>query len=421
MPVLIFQQGDREVLRYPLQAVTPIRIGRHPSNDLTLPDEEVSRHHAGLAWRDGFFWIEDQSRNGTLLNGRRIEQAPLKNGDQISIGSWKVVFLEEAPWQDRNTLLQPTSRRKKPTSFHGLVGSSPPMRRLSEILTKVAPSDVTVLIMGETGTGKEIVARALHSLSGRSPRPFVAINCGAISPQLIESELFGHEKGAFTGAVSRHRGAFEQAQNGTLFLDEIGELPLELQPKLLRVLEERSFRRVGGQEEIAVDVRILAATHRELKQLCAAGRFREDLYFRLCTVPVVLAPLRERQGDLAELVRHFLDLLQGHPSHAGSPKKTIGAETLAALARHSWPGNIRELRNVLTRAILFAPGSAIRPEDVFLPGDEDRDPSLEGIEKNSILKALRESGWNKRKAADSLDIAKSTLFHKIRDYKIQEE
>ncbi len=408
------------MLRFPFSH-TLLRIGRHLSNDLTLPDEEISRFHMTLEQSDLGYRFTDLSRNGTCFNGKRVREAGIQHGDELMIGPWRVVFVDEGVWGDQETLVQ---RRTKPSdAFCGMVGKSEVMKRVFETIQKVAPTEATALILGETGVGKELVARAVHDLSRRSRKPFVAINCGAISPQLIESELFGHERGAFTGAVQRHAGAFEQAQGGTLFLDEIGELPLELQPKLLRVLEDRTFRRVGGLQELTADVRIVAATHRRLEAHVAQGKFREDLFFRLYTVPLVIPALRERTDDIEKIAENFL---------AAGGGKSLAPEALEKLIAHRWRGNVRELKNVLTRAMLFTAGDRIKAEDILFPGEtgslvgvspeKENKPSppdsLLDIQKQAIIHALNENGWNKRKAAESLKIAKSTLFLKIKEYRI---
>ncbi len=417
MPSLIFYRSDQEMLRMPLGSAV-LKVGRHPANDLTLPDEDISRNHAYFEIRDSVHWVVDQSRNGTWLNGKRMREAPLKDGDELKLGSWKVIFDDKA-WGEKETVVRKEARPDKAAvSFSGIIGSSEPMKKVFGMIEKVAPTDNTVLIVGETGTGKELVARAVHARSQRERGPFVAINCGAISPQLIESELFGHERGAFTGAVDRHAGAFEQARGGTLFLDEVGELPMDLQPKLLRVLEEKKFRRVGGTGEVTTDARIVAATHRDLQVQVKEGKFRSDLFFRLFTVPVALPPLRERGGDIVKLTEHFLESLQGN----GAAKKTLTSEALSRIASHPWKGNVRELKNVMTRTLLFASTDRIGPNEVlFLQSEDEAEEgrtSLENAERDVILKALRECSGNKTKAAKTLGIAKSTLFHKLKEYSI---
>ena len=243
----------------------------------------------------------------------------------------------------------------------GLVGDSEPMRRVLELVRKVAATDATVLVLGESGTGKELVARALHAGSPRAAGPFVTISCAAIPEALLESELFGHERGAFTGAVRRKLGRFELADGGTLFLDEVGELPPAMQVKLLRVLQERRFERVGGEETVVADVRLVSATNRDLGAMVKAGAFREDLYYRLAVVPLTLPPLRDRPGDVRALCDHFLVKLA---PRAGRRVLTLSPGALALLERHRWPGNVRELENALAQALVFADGEVIQPEDL---------------------------------------------------------
>jgi DNA-binding NtrC family response regulator len=360
----------------------------------------------------------DQSRNGTTLNGRRIREAPLKSGDKIGLAGLSIVFASDGAWTDGETQARKPGQPRP--SFCGMLGQSEVMKRVFERIEKAAPTNATVLILGETGSGKELAARAIHERSARARHPFIPLNCGAISPQLIESELFGHERGAFTGALNRHHGAFEQAEGGTLFLDEIGELPLELQPKLLRVLEDRRFRRVGGVQEVEADVRVVAATHRALADKVKEGRFREDLYFRLFAVPVPLPPLRERRGDIPELAEYFAEVLQ-----AGTPglMKKLSPEAVEKVSEHYWRGNVRELKNVLMRSLLFAPGMAIGPDDILFLATEEppAQPCLKAAEREAIVRALRQNDWNKKRTAEALGIAKSTLFQKIRDYEIKED
>jgi DNA-binding NtrC family response regulator len=292
------------------------------------------------------------------------------------------------------------------------------MRRVFALLQKLAPTELTITLTGETGTGKDVLARAVHDASPRAGAAFVVFDCGAAAPSLIETELFGHEKGAFTGAASERRGAFERAHGGTLFLDEVGELALDLQPKLLRALEQRCVRRVGGAEDITVDVRILAATNRDLEDDVHTGRFREDLYFRLSAAIVKVPSLRARRADLGELVQAILA--------AEGRRLSVSPDTLAVLASYDWPGNVRELRNVLLGAAALAEGETLEPRDLMFFRPRRRDPtidrlplagrSLESIERAAIGQTLRQVGGNKVKAARELGIAPSTLYEKIKKY-----
>lgn len=403
-------------MRFPL-AGSSFRIGRHPSNDLTLPDEEISRFHLSLERREEGYWVVDQSRNGTYLNARRVTSSSLRDKDEMQVGRWRLVYTSDVNGGEKETVVQKKAQSLQ--SFCGIIGQSAPMLRVFSMIEKVAPTTMTVLIMGETGVGKELVARAIHDLSPRSRKPFVPLNCGAISPQLIESELFGHERGAFTGALSRHHGAFEQARGGTLVLDEIGELPLELQPKLLRVLEEKRFRRVGGTEEIEADIRIVAATHRNLESLAREGKFREDLYFRLFSVPISIPPLRERSSDILLLANSFLNSLQ--TGVAEESRRRFSTEAEKRLMEYLWRGNVRELKNVITRSLLFAKGNSLLGDEILFlsEGAHEVKPSLENIERNAIVSALKQNDWNKTRAAEALGIAKSTLFNKIKEYDIK--
>ncbi|HEX9398945.1 MAG TPA: sigma-54 dependent transcriptional regulator [Anaeromyxobacter sp.] len=312
---------------------------------------------------------------------------------------------------------------------HGLVFRSDPMRRVLEQLRKVAPTDATVLVLGESGTGKELVARAIHEGSLRRERPFVSVSCAAIPEGLLESELFGHERGAFTGAVRRKLGRFELAHEGTLFLDEVGELPPSVQVKLLRVLQERRFERVGGEETVEVDVRLVSATNRDLAAMARDGRFREDLYYRLDVVPIHLPPLRDRPGDVEELARHFL--ARSAP-RLGRAVKGFAPEALELLRRHRWPGNVRELENVVEQALVFAEGELVTPAELpaglrhappaqGLPvptGDRSLTDILEDLERQLILAAYEKAKGVKAETARLLGIKPSALYYKLEKYGI---
>jgi DNA-binding NtrC family response regulator len=294
------------------------------------------------------------------------------------------------------------------------VFASPVMRELFQLVERVARSEAAVLILGESGTGKELVARALHHYSIRCSRPWVDFSCGALPEHLLESELFGYERGAFSGAVSPKPGLFELAHTGTLFLDEVGELDPRMQVKLLRVLDGVPYYRLGGTRKVQVDVRVVAATNADLEQAVAAGRFRNDLYHRLSQVVVRVPPLRERPEDLAPLAEHFLSCYNAQPK--------LTREALALLERYGWPGNVRELRNVLTRAALAAAGAPIEPRHLGLPvsGGGARQPivlkGLETLEREAILRALEQTGGQRQKAAALLGISRRTLSRKLRQY-----
>ena len=300
-----------------------------------------------------------------------------------------------------------------------LVARDPAMHRVTEQVQKVAPRDTTVLLLGESGTGKEVLARMLHEQSPRSEGPFVAVNCAALTESLLESELFGHEKGAFTGATTRHEGRFEQAQGGTLFLDEVGETSPALQAKLLRVLQEKTFERVGGEKEMTADVRLVAATNRDLDRRVEEGQFRQDLYYRLAVFPIEIPPLRQRGADVLPLAEHFLHLLTRGPSRT-APSITPGAKE--ALRAHRWPGNVRELQNVMERALILSGGDAITEAELNLPagaaaGQKQGDAgTLKEMERRAIVSALEAEDGNRKRAAKSLGIALRTLQYKIKEY-----
>jgi DNA-binding NtrC family response regulator len=336
--------------------------------------------------------------------------------------------LERTQLARENRLLR--ERVEREYGLAGIVGGGPAMKRVFDSLRKVAPTDLTVLVRGESGTGKELVAQALHELSPRRERPFVAVNCAAIARELVESELFGHERGAFTGADARRAGRFEAANGGTLFLDEIGDMAPPTQAKVLRVLQERRFERLGGATPIEVDVRIVAATHRNLEAEVAAGRFREDLYYRLRVVEIALPPLRERREDLPALAQRVLAQLAER--HGRGPKSlTPGA--LAALARHPWPGNVRELRNALERAAVMCEGDAIDardlqldlaqagvPDDPSLPFSEAKRRATEEFERAYLLRALRAHGGNVSRTADAIGMVRQSLQQKMRELGLRE-
>jgi DNA-binding NtrC family response regulator len=341
--------------------------------------------------------------------------------------------LERTRLERENRLLREQIERQY--GFENLIGAGPSMQRVFQTMQKVAETDLTVLILGESGTGKELVAQALHNRSSRKDRPFVAVNCAAINRELVESELFGHEKGAFTGADARRVGRFEAAQGGTIFLDEIGDMAPETQAKVLRVLQERSFERVGGTQPIAVDVRVLAATHRNLAEDVASDRFREDLYYRLKVVEINLPPLRERREDVPALAQRFLEQVT---ERLGLEKKRLDDESLARLARHGWPGNVRELHNVIERAAVLSTGLVIEEPDLDLgpvdrsdasglasseglPFSEAKKLSVEQFERTFLLQALRRSGGNISRAAESIGMVRQSLQQKIRELGLRSE
>ncbi len=325
-----------------------LRIGKAPDNDLVLSDDTVSRHHCELERGDGGLVVRDlDSTNHTRVGRTKVREATLAPGATLTVGDVDLVLRTEP---NRTHILPSES-----SNFGEALGPSLSMRTLFGVLEHIAPTDAPVLLEGETGTGKDVLARSIHQKSPRAKEPFLVVDCGAVSYNLIESELFGHERGAFTGAVAQRQGAFESAGRGTVFLDEVGELPIDVQPKLLRVLESGEFRRVGGNKPMKAAARIVAATKRNLKEEVERGKFREDLYFRLAVVPMFVPPLRQRREDVPALVEHFLSLARKRDVAAADV--VISADTVAGLSAHDWPGNVRELRNVLDRAIYIATAS----------------------------------------------------------------
>jgi len=304
--------------------------------------------------------------------------------------------------------------------FENIIAKSPKMQQVIEVIKVVARSNATVLITGETGTGKEVVARAIHSQSHRHGKPFVAVSCAALPESLLESELFGHEKGSFTGAYAQKKGKFEVANRGTLFLDEIGEMSANIQVHLLRVLEEKEFTRVGGNEPIKVDVRVISATNRDMKQAIASGQFREDLYYRLNVVNIELPPLRERREDIPLLAQHFLKkfAVENQKEIAG-----FSPEATDFLLRYDWPGNVRELENTIERAVILAQNPVIEVADLTQQNLMPAHPispaiSLKQVEKNHILNVLTETGGNYTEAARILGISRMTLYNKAKAYRL---
>ena len=406
------RRGDNETLRG-FEGDT-LSVGKDAANEIVLDDGFISARHLRITRKPrGFHVVDLQSTNGTFLGSIRIHDAEVPPYTILRVGETELT-------------LEPVEDTPVNTGFLGMVGHDPSVRQLVELIDRVAPSNAAVAIFGESGTGKELVAHALHTRSSRSEKPFIPVNCAAISKDLIESELFGHEKGAFTGATNARKGAFEEADGGTLFLDEIGELPLELQAKLLRALESGEIKRVGASRPIHVDVRVVAATNRDLLAASREGRFREDLYYRLCVVPLHLPPLRSRRGDILPLAEHFLKQF----SPRGQQIQLLPA-AVERMKTHSWPGNIRELRNVVHRALLLRKGPSIDVADLSF--DTERSPevgvmvpehlpgmTLEGmmekLERQIVEAALRKYGNNRERVARELGVARSTLFKRLKDW-----
>jgi transcriptional regulator with GAF, ATPase, and Fis domain len=399
-------------------------VGSATGNDLVLADPSVSRIHCSITIGHGGFLLRDLgSTNGTTLGGFRVERAWLKDGASVRLGRTKLRFrcLD-------SEIREPLSDT---TRFQNALGQSDAMRRLFAVLPRIAESESAVLLEGETGTGKGLLAEAIHAASRRAAGPLVVIDCASIPPSLVEGELFGHIKGAFTGADSSRPGAFEAAAGGTIFLDEIGELPLDLQPKLLRALEEKSIKRIGSQTTTALDVRVLAATNRDLRTEVNAGRFRADLYYRLHVVRLRLPPLRERREDIVLLGRHFY--AQFSPDQPTPPDGL-----LERLTHQDFPGNVRELRGAVERAVLLAGtdmdqaptfgGSPIGPAggDEASDGEPGFDPSvafraakervIERWERQYLADLLRQAGKNVSKAARMARMDRNHLRELLRRY-----
>src|SRR3954453_14044171 len=339
VPAFIFEviEGPDRGLALTVDASQPSRayIGKSPICLLRLTDPTVSRRHLAIDLGEQLRLTDLSSTNGTLLNGVRSMDAFLQGeGEVIQLGGTKIRVLRAAP-----TMVQMSSA----TTFGRIFGASPEMRRIYPLCERLAASDVPLIIEGETGTGKELLAESLHERSARAKEPFVVFDCTAVPPSLLEATLFGHERGAFTGAIATNKGLLQQADGGTLLVDEIGELDISLQPKLLRAIERSEFRRVGGNQWITINVRIMAATRRNLDKEIQAGRFRDDLFYRLAVARIELPPLRERRGDIALLARHFWERLGGQGA--------MPYDMLLRFEDYHWPGNVRELYNAVARAL----------------------------------------------------------------------
>jgi len=335
-----------------------ITIGSGADCDVVIDDSRISHEHCMVVKEaDGYAIVDRNSTNGTFLNGVRIREAFLETGGKIRVGLSTLDFEVFG----ETFKITPSYR----SNLGELIGRSIKMRKIFAVLEKIAPTSTTVIVQGETGTGKEVVARTIHKLSARAKSPFVVFDCSAIPKDLIESELFGHEKGSFTGAVGARQGLFEFANSGTLFLDEIGELSTDLQPKLLRVLEQREIRRVGSNRSIRVDARLIAATNRDLQQEVHAGRFREDLFYRLSVVTITLPPLRERPEDIPLLVRHFLAKSAFNKGPDEQTRvKGFSIDAMDLLMSYKWPGNVRELLHVVERAVAFSDSDFLTSENL---------------------------------------------------------
>jgi transcriptional regulator with GAF, ATPase, and Fis domain len=393
------------------QAAERCAIGSHPSNDLVLDDATVSRFHCELSVVGGAVRVRDLgSRNKTIAGGISIADATVEGGTLLSLGNSEIKIDVEPV----DVELAGSER----SAFGPLIGESALMREVFSQLEKVAASDATVLIEGETGTGKEGASEAIHEASARATGPFVVVDCSAIPGNLLESELFGHEAGAFTGATDRRVGAFEMATGGTLFLDEIGELPGELQPKLLRALESREVRRVGGSTPIHCNIRVIAATNRDLRAEVNRGTFRADLYYRLAVVRIALPPLRDRHSDMSLLVAHLLSRIGASPA---ATAELTAPDYVAELAAAKWPGNVRELRNHLEQCAVFgerrAPNAIAPPHpattvDAGLPYEVARRQAIDAFERDYVTALLARTGDNVAAAAREAGVNRAYL-HKL--------
>ena len=417
-----------------------IRIGSAPDNDLVIADPAVSRHHLEVHKQDGEYVIKDAgSTNGTFVGELRVKEATIRRRGEIQVGDSTLLF-EPA---DTELVVEPSGAER----CVDLVGRSVPMREIYTVIERVAPTELTILVTGETGTGKELVARALHARSRRADGPFVTLDCSALPPTLIESALFGHEKGAFTGADQAYAGVFERADGGTLFLDELGELPVELQPKLLRALERGEIQRLRGDQTIRVDVRVVGATNRDLHQMVQQSTFRGDLYYRLAVIRIELPALRARLEDLPLIIDAFFERSGEELARTGARARRVGVGALAALEAYDWPGNVRELMNVLRRATVFARDDEItvqdlpeevtggRPEapaprspsqsmalpDASVPFKDAKAKVLDAFERQYLQDLLVRHEQNISKAAREAGIDRRHLYRLLDKYEIELE
>ena len=335
-----------------------VTVGAMADNDLVIEEETVSRYHCKIVQEETGYVLRDlSSTNGSFINGVQVREAFLIPGGDFHLGQCRVSFYA----YDEKVEISPSPAER----FGDIIGRNIRMREIFGMLEKISPTGATVVIEGETGTGKEVVAQTIHKMSPRADKPFIVFDCGAVPESLIESELFGHEKGSFTGAIMARQGLFEMAQGGTIFLDELGELSIDLQPKLLRVLEQREVRRVGSGKSIPINVRVIAATNRDLEVEVREGRFREDLFYRLSVVRLFLPPLRERPEDIPLLVEHFLHAHAYNRDARGALKVTrVNPQAMDLMLNYHWPGNIRELVNVIERGASFAEGASIKVDDL---------------------------------------------------------
>ncbi len=409
------------------------KIGKREGNDLILDEKTVSRNHLEIVQNENSYILKDlDSTNGTTINDIRVKEAYLSPGDIIRVGTIRIEFIAF----DEKVQIEPSTRQE----FGPLIGRSRKMRQIFSILEKISPTNATVLVEGETGTGKDVVAQAIHQFSPRKAKPFVVFDCSSVAPNLIESELFGHVKGSFTGAVATRRGAFEEANGGTIFLDEIGEMTPELQPKLLRALEQRVVKKVGSNDTMPIDVRVICATNKNLKKEVSENRFRQDLYYRLSVVKINLPPLRERPDDIPFLIEKFLTSGKFNTTDDGQIKVTrVEDDALKMLTRYQWPGNIRELSNILERVVPLVAKNAITGKDVSyifeemeneeeatermsvdmgLPFKEAKQKIVESFEKDYLAALLRRNNYNISKTAREAGIDRKHIRNLLKKYGI---
>lgn len=424
--------GTEKGKKYSL--VKPVtKIGKKESNDFIIADSTVSRNHFSLEYTADSFLLRDlDSTNGTYVNGTKVKEAYLVPGDRIRIGNTTLEFVAF----EEKVKIEPSEKEH----FGLMVGQSLKMRQIFGILEKISPTFATVIIEGETGTGKDLVGRGIHENSPRKNKPFVVFDCSSVAPNLIESELFGHEKGSFTGAIKSRRGAFEEANGGTIFLDEIGELTLDLQPKLLRSLESREIRRVGANLSIPIDVRVICATNRNLRKEVNEGRFREDLYYRLSVVKILLPTLRERVDDIPLILENFLKNGKFNRKPDGTFHITkVDDDAIKALQRYQWPGNVRELQNIIERAASTADSGILTKENIDfvfseldkeeertekmqvlkdVPFKEAKQKVVEVFERDYLLDLLRRNNYNLSKAAREAGIDRKHIRNLLKKYGI---
>jgi transcriptional regulator with PAS, ATPase and Fis domain len=416
-----------------------INIGRSVDSDLVLRHEHVSRLHVVIEQEGDVFRLEDKSTNGVLLDGQRItESTHLPPRCRLEIYPFEIECLRLQ--EDRTAPISKTDIKAPPfemplggtpslpsaLSYHYgiLVGESLPMQQVYQLIEDVSNSPVTVLIRGEHGTGKELVARAIHESSPRKDRPFIALNCAAIPLELIESELFGYEKGTFTGAQTLKKGKIEEAHGGTLFLDEVGELSPQAQAKFLRFLQEKAFMRLGSAQEISVDVRILSATNKDLERAIREETFRADLYYRIKVVQVSLPPLRDRLEDIPLLAAHILERLTRELQLSSIP--TVTPQAMNRLQTAQWPGNIRQMENVLYSAVIRSRPPYVIDEQTLLSDsptwigrqEAPKETPLDSITRQLLLQTLNQTRWDTAKAADILKVSRATVYYKLKKYGI---